>query len=122
MQSIRNFFKTSLVRQRPVSIVFSLTLQMAGILIIGLIIVNLCTIVQIHQQMTSASVESIWHIGMCSLMTTTIVFMPMLIGAIVFVILRSHFVFSREEGDRIFFFGVGWGGVRSLIEYFKLFN
>ncbi|MFB2891361.1 hypothetical protein ACE1CI_00285, partial [Aerosakkonemataceae cyanobacterium BLCC-F50] len=60
-----------------------------SILIIGLISVNLCTIAQIHQQMTSASVESIWHIGMCSLMTTTIAVMPILIGAIVFVIWRS---------------------------------
>ncbi|MFB2891764.1 histidine kinase dimerization/phospho-acceptor domain-containing protein, partial [Aerosakkonemataceae cyanobacterium BLCC-F50] len=32
---------------------------------------------------------SIWHIGMCSLMTTTIAVMPILIGAIVFVIWRS---------------------------------
>ncbi|MFB2897245.1 hypothetical protein ACE1CI_30385, partial [Aerosakkonemataceae cyanobacterium BLCC-F50] len=89
MQSIYKSLKTNLFRQRPVSIVFSLTLQIVGILIISLISVNLCTIAQIHQQMTLASVESIWHIGMCSLMTTTIAVMPILIGAIVFVIWRS---------------------------------
>lgn len=89
MQSICNFFKTNLVRQRSASIVLSLSLQMVGILIIGLISVNLCTIAQINQQMTSTSVESIWHIGMCSLITTMVFVLPFLVGAIVFVILRS---------------------------------
>ncbi|MFB2834938.1 histidine kinase dimerization/phospho-acceptor domain-containing protein [Floridanema evergladense] len=92
MQSINNYFKNSLVRQRPVSIVFSLSLQMVGILIIGLISVNLCTIAQINQYMSSGNYlqdGAIWHIGMFSLMSTTIFLMPMLVGAIVFVILRS---------------------------------
>ena len=89
MQYLHNFSKISFVRQRSTSIVFSLSLQMVGIFIIGLIIVNLCTIAQINQQMTSTSVESLWHIGMCSLITTMVLVMPLLVGAIVFVILRS---------------------------------
>lgn len=92
MQSIHNYFKTNLIRQQPVSIVFSLSLQMVGILSFGLISVNLCTIAQINQQMTSPNyqpLESIWYIGMCSLMTTMVMVMPILIGAIIFVILRS---------------------------------
>ncbi|WP_084554993.1 sensor histidine kinase [[Phormidium ambiguum] IAM M-71] len=89
MQSICNFFKTNLVRQRSASIVFSLSLQMVGIFIIGLISVNFGTIAQINQQMTSTSVESLWHIGMCSFITTMVFVLPLLVGAIVFVILRS---------------------------------
>lgn len=77
---------------RSPSILLTLTLQIAGIVTLGLIVVSLCTIAQMDRKMADAKYpekSGIWNLGMHSSMIAIAVIVPVMIGAIAFTVWRS---------------------------------